>query len=204
MDILLAVLPAGRKFLLYCLFTDHRLGWICQHSPFMTCDNERSVRTRHPRYSDLSASSYILRFLILYFYVYTYMKYIYIYIYMVWFSWVLLFLISTPTFHVRDLVRLWIQQYSDLSPLDFYFLFIYCFGGFFVYFILFIYFLYSRFLLVIYFIHTSVYMSIPTSQFIPPPPPPAPPLSPLGVHTFVLYICVSISALQTGSSLPFC
>ena len=34
-----------------------------------------------------------------------------------------------------------------------------------------IYFLYSRFLLVIYFIHISVYMSIPISQFIPPPPP---------------------------------
>ena len=32
-------------------------------------------------------------------------------------------------------------------------------------------FLYSRFLLVIYFIHISVYMSIPISQFIPPPPP---------------------------------
>ena len=30
-----------------------------------------------------------------------------------------------------------------------------------------------------------------------------PPLSPLGVHTFVLYICVSIFALQTGSSVPF-
>ena len=30
-----------------------------------------------------------------------------------------------------------------------------------------------------------------------------PPLSPLGVHTFVLYICVSIPALQTGSSVPF-
>ena len=28
-------------------------------------------------------------------------------------------------------------------------------------------------------------------------------LSPLGVHTFVLYICVSISALQTGSPVPF-
>ena len=34
-------------------------------------------------------------------------------------------------------------------------------------------------------------MSIPISQFIPPPPPP---LTPRGVHTFVLYICVSISA----------
>ena len=30
-----------------------------------------------------------------------------------------------------------------------------------------------------------------------------PPLSPLGVRTFVLYNCVSISALQTGSSVPF-
>ena len=38
-------------------------------------------------------------------------------------------------------------------------------------FILFI-FLYSRFLLVIYFIHISVYMPIPISQFITPPPPP--------------------------------
>nr|XP_058922270.1 THAP domain-containing protein 6 isoform X3 [Kogia breviceps] len=28
-------------------------------------------------------------------------------------------------------------------------------------------------------------------------------LSPLGVHMFVLYICVSISALQTGSSVTF-
>ena len=42
----------------------------------------------------------------------------------------------------------------------------------------FTYFLYSRYLLVIYFIHISVYMSIPISQFIPPPPPPCgfPPL----------------------------
>ena len=30
-----------------------------------------------------------------------------------------------------------------------------------------------------------------------------PPLSPFGVHTLVLYICVSISALQTSSSVPF-
>ena len=57
-------------------------------------------------------------------------------------------------------------------------------------------FLYSRFLLVIHFIHISVYMSIPISHFITPPPPPLP-LSSLGVHTFVLYICVSISVLQT-------
>ena len=38
--------------------------------------------------------------------------------------------------------------------------------------------LYSRFSLVIYFIHSNVYMSIPISQFIPPP------VSPLGVHTY--------------------
>ena len=50
--------------------------------------------------------------------------------------------------------------------------------------------LHSRFSLVIYFIHSinSVHMLIAISQFIPP--------SPLGVQTFVLYICVSISALQ--------
>ena len=42
-------------------------------------------------------------------------------------------------------------------------------------------------------------MSIPVSQFITPPPPP-PPLSLLGVHIFILYICVSVSALQTGTS----
>ena len=33
--------------------------------------------------------------------------------------------------------------------------------------------------------------------------PTRPPLSPLWVHTFVLYIYVSISALQTSSSVPF-
>ena len=40
-------------------------------------------------------------------------------------------------------------------------------GGFFSFF-----FLYSRFFLVIHFVHISVYMSIPTAQFITPPPPP--------------------------------
>ena len=37
-------------------------------------------------------------------------------------------------------------------------------------------------------------MSIPISQFIPPP-------FLLGVHTFALYICVSLSALQIRSSI---
>ena len=55
---------------------------------------------------------------------------------------------------------------------------------FFFFFLNFIYFLYSRFLLVIYFIHISVYMSMPISQFITPPPPRPPPLSLLGVHLF--------------------
>ena len=49
---------------------------------------------------------------------------------------------------------------------------------------------YSRFSLVIYFIHSSVYMSIPISQFTPPPH------SLLGIHTFVLYFWVSLPALQ--------
>ena len=55
-----------------------------------------------------------------------------------------------------------------------------------------LFFLYSRFLLVIHFVHISVYMSVPISQFIPPP------LSPLGVHRFVLYICVSISFCRSS------
>ena len=48
----------------------------------------------------------------------------------------------------------------------------------------------SGFSLVISFIHSSVYMSIPISQFIHPP------LFPLGIHMFVFYVCVFISALQ--------
>ena len=74
-----------------------------------------------------------------------------------------------------------------IFPVTYFFLILKLLSWIFLNFILFIYFLYSRFLLVIYFIRISVYMSIPISQFIPPPPPS---LSPLGVHTFVLYICV--------------
>ena len=66
----------------------------------------------------------------------------------------------------------------------------------------FILFLYGRFLLAIYFIQISVYMSIPISQFIPRPPLHHPAFPPW-VHMFFLYICVSISALQSSSSLPF-
>ena len=45
--------------------------------------------------------------------------------------------------------------------------------------------LYSRFSLVIYFMRSvqSVQMSVPSSQFLPPP-------SPAGIHTFVFYACV--------------
>ena len=59
--------------------------------------------------------------------------------------------------------------------------------------------LYSRFSLVVYFRHSinSVYMSIPISQFIPFPP------FPLGVHVFILSICVSISLLHVSLSIPF-
>ena len=78
----------------------------------------------------------------------------------------------------------------------FFFKFFYFFWNFWILF----YFLYSRFLLVTHFVHISVYMSIPISQFITPPP--LPPAFPFGVHTFVLYICVSISVLETGSSVP--
>ena len=48
--------------------------------------------------------------------------------------------------------------------------------------------------LISYLIHSRVYMSIPMSQFIPLF------LSLLGIHTFLLYICVSSSALQIGSA----
>ena len=43
----------------------------------------------------------------------------------------------------------------------------------------------------------SIYMSIPISRVIPLPP------IPLGIHTFVLYVSVSISALQISSFMPF-
>ena len=48
-----------------------------------------------------------------------------------------------------------------------------------------------------WFILSGVHMSVPTSQFIPHHPP-----CPLGVHMFLLYVCVSSSALQIGSSVP--
>ena len=56
---------------------------------------------------------------------------------------------------------------------------------------LFIYlFILSRFLLVIYFIHISVYMSIPISQFIPPPSP-HPPAFPLWCpYVCSLHLCL--------------
>ena len=54
----------------------------------------------------------------------------------------------------------------------------------------------SRLSLGIYFIHSSVHMSTPVSQFIPPS------LSPRGARAFVLYACIS-TALQIGSSVPF-
>ena len=57
--------------------------------------------------------------------------------------------------------------------------------------------LYSTFSLVICIIQSSVNMSSPISQFI------LFPLPPFGVHTFIIYICVYISALQIGSSVPF-
>ena len=52
----------------------------------------------------------------------------------------------------------------------------------------------SRFSLVTYFVHSSVHRSISVSQSTPPTS------RQLGIQTFVLYIYVSISALQIGSS----
>ena len=55
---------------------------------------------------------------------------------------------------------------------------------------------YRRFSLVICFIHMCIYVnpSLPIHSI---------PSFPLGVHMFVLYICVSISALQVGLSVHF-
>ena len=111
--------------------------------------------------------------------------------------------ISISLLKYKTFPRKWDQPFCSREDKNFYYfyLFIYLFKKF-LSFILFI-FLYSRFLLVINFIHISVYMSIPIAQFITPPPRPPCGFPPLGVHTFVLYICVSISALQTSSSVPF-
>ena len=51
-------------------------------------------------------------------------------------------------------------------------------------------FLYSRFFLVIYFIYISVYMSIPISQFIPPPPHPTPAFPPWYPYVCSLHLCL--------------
>ena len=53
-----------------------------------------------------------------------------------------------------------------------------------------------------FYTHQCIHVNpnLPTHHTTTPTPPW---LSPLGVHTFVLYICASISALQTGSSVPF-
>ena len=71
-----------------------------------------------------------------------------------------------------------------------------------IFFILFI-FLYRKFLLVIYFIHISVYMSIPTSQFITPTTTTPTPRFPSLVPICLLATSVSVSTLQTSSSVPF-
>ena len=57
--------------------------------------------------------------------------------------------------------------------------------------------LHSRFSLVFCFICSSIYMSVPTSQFIPSTP------FPFGIYKFFLCICISVSALQMSSSVPF-
>ena len=56
--------------------------------------------------------------------------------------------------------------------------------------------IYTRFSLVIYFMHSNVYMSIPISQFIPPP------ISPFGVHVFslCLYFCFANRFIHIISS----
>ena len=51
--------------------------------------------------------------------------------------------------------------------------------------------------LIAYLFYSRVCTSVPIFQFVPPPP------SPFSIHRFVLYIRVSISALQISSSVSF-
>ena len=50
---------------------------------------------------------------------------------------------------------------------------------------------YFIFLLVIYFIHISVYMSIPIAQFISPPPPPPTTFPPWCPYVCSLHLCLN-------------
>ena len=52
-------------------------------------------------------------------------------------------------------------------------------------------FLYSRFFLVMHFIHISVYMSISISQFITPPPPPPATFPPWCPYVCSLHLCLN-------------
>ena len=65
----------------------------------------------------------------------------------------------------------------------------------------FYFFLYSRFLLVIYFIHISVYMSIPISQCIPPPPLPTFP--PWCLYRCSLHLCLYFCLANRFTSTIF-
>ena len=58
--------------------------------------------------------------------------------------------------------------------------------------------LYSSSLLIIYFIHSSVYMLIPSSYFNIPPTS-----FPFGNHTFVFYVFESLSVLKISSFVSF-
>ena len=57
-------------------------------------------------------------------------------------------------------------------------------------------FLYSRFLLVIHFIHISVYIYVNPNFQIFHTTTTTPPLSPFGGHTWILHICVSIQSCK--------
>ena len=60
--------------------------------------------------------------------------------------------------------------------------------------------LYSRLLLVIYFIHISVYMSIPISQFIPFPTPCFPPL--VSIPLFSTSVPLFLQCISSNIAIP--
>ena len=101
-------------------------------------------------------------------------------------NWVVFLLSCRSSLYILDIKPLSDIWIANISPHSVSCLFTFLFFIFEFYFI----FLYSRFLLVINFIHIGMYMSIPISQFIPPPPPPPPAFPPWCPYVCSLHLCL--------------
>ena len=61
----------------------------------------------------------------------------------------------------------------------------------------------TQYVLISCLFYTQYQQCVCVNPNLPTPPTPPAPCFSLGIHTFVFYVCVSISALQTRSSIPF-